>query len=208
MVNMKDNLDVRNITYGCRNPNDTVYDKDLLFNKKWVRINYINNDCHFSNSTGRVVNSKPYLMYHYKYVNPDLFVEKQKISASRLSDMNKSRGWGVQCLRDENNLRNEFNSARVAAIKIIPNMRHFYQSIQGWFNYEPLYTKVVKELPDNAHIVEVGAWKGCSTAFLAVELINSDKQFKLDVVDLWTGEEHNPISYTADAEFMAYNNIS
>jgi hypothetical protein len=66
-------------------------------------------------------------------------------------------------------------------------MEHFYKNIQGWFNFQALYTKVVNILPDNSHIVEVGAWKGCSTAYLAVEIINSGKNIKLDVVDTWGG---------------------
>jgi glycosyltransferase involved in cell wall biosynthesis len=215
MVNMEDNLDVRGITHGARDPRDTVYDKDLLFNKKFVDINYINNDCHFTNSKGTIKNSKPYKMFHYKYVNPDLFVNKQKISASRLSEINRKNGWGAQCLRDEGNLRNEFQQARDAAVKILDGRRtegqdsskikHFYQNIQGWFCFPNLYTKMVNELPDGAHVVEVGAWKGSSTAYLAVEIINSGKNIKLDVVDIWTGSENDLTAFNTDTEFMQYN---
>ena len=205
MVNMEDNLDVKNITFGARNPKDTVYDKDLLFNKKYVDINYINNDCHFTNSKGIIKDSKPYLMYHYKYVNPDIFVNKQKTSAKRLSEINKKNGWGAQCLRDEGSFRSEFQQARDAAIKILGKFNHFYQNIQGWFNYQQFYTDMVKSLPKNSHIVEIGAWKGCSSAYLATEIYNSGKNIKLDVVDLWTGEEDDPTAFTTDTEFMAYN---
>lgn len=222
MVNMENNLDVRSITYGARNPKDTVYDKDLLFNKKYVDINYINNDCHFTNSRGRIVNSKPYKMYHYKYVNPDIFVNKQKTSAARLSEVNKQNGWGAQCTRDEGSLRHEFQQARDAAVKILPGpipprpvgppasrepnkMAHFYKNIQGWFCFPNLYTKMVNEIPDGGHIVEVGAWKGCSTAYLAVEIINSGKKIKCDVVDIWTGTEQPSDAFNTDAEFMQHN---
>lgn len=211
MVNMQDNLDVRGIIYGTRNLKDTVYDKDLLFNKKYVDINYINNDCHFTRSRGKVVNSQPYKMYHYKYVNPDLFVNKQKISAIRLSDINRKNGWGVQCLRDEVNLRQEFQQARDTAVKVLPDpvlpkkMLHFYQNIQGWFSFSNLYTKMVNQLTNGSHIVEVGSWKGCSTAYLAVEIINSGKNIKLDAVDIWTGSETDPTAFNTDDEFMKYN---
>src|SRR5579885_2017982 len=66
-------------------------------------------------------------------------------------------------------------------------MKHFWESVHGWFNFWDLYTQVVAALPQNAHIVEIGAWKGRSTAFLAVEAINSNKNIKLDVVDNWVG---------------------
>jgi len=212
MVNMEDNLNVRNIKYGLRDPRDTVYDKDLLFNKKYVDINYINNDCHFTNSIAKgkpIKNSKPYKMLHYKYVNPDIFVSKQQTSAKRLSHINKINGWGSQCLRDEGSFRAEFQSVRDRATKVIQgnDMKHFYENIQGWFGFPNLYTEMVNNITDGGHIVEVGAWKGRSTAYLAVEIINSGKNIKLDVVDIWTGTEDFLTSdaFTTDAEFMQYN---
>ena len=81
-------------------------------------------------------------------------------------------------------------------------MEHFFTNIHGWFNFDDLYTKVVSLLPDNAHIVEIGAWKGRSTAFLAVEAINSNKNIKFDVVDNWVGGngEENDEDVKNDAE--------
>jgi hypothetical protein len=57
-------------------------------------------------------------------------------------------------------------------------MEHFYQNIDGWFDFQDIYSDVIRKLPNNAHIVEVGAWKGKSTAYLAVEAINSGKILK------------------------------
>lgn len=68
--------------------------------------------------------------------------------------------------------------------------KHFYKNIQGWFSFEKVYTKMVKQCNKKAHFVEVGAWKGQSTAFLAVLIANSDKKIKLDVVDHWLGSEN------------------
>lgn len=73
-------------------------------------------------------------------------------------------------------------------------MEHFYQNIEGWFNYNKLYEDIVKFIPANyaAHFVEVGSWKGSSACFMAVEIINSGKQIKFDCVDTWKGSiEHN-----------------
>jgi hypothetical protein len=66
-------------------------------------------------------------------------------------------------------------------------MNHFYENIQGWFGFNELYQKMAKQLPNNSHIVEVGAWKGKSTAFMAVEIINSGKKIQFDVIDTWAG---------------------
>lgn len=70
-------------------------------------------------------------------------------------------------------------------------MQHIFQNIDGWFNYISLYHQVVSQASHGAHFVEVGAWKGRSTSFMAVEIANSNKQIKFDVVDTWAGSlEH------------------
>lgn len=67
-------------------------------------------------------------------------------------------------------------------------MKHFYQNIYGFFNWELLYSQIIEQIPNNSHIVEIGAYKGRSTAYLAVEIINSGKNIQLDVIDSWNGE--------------------
>lgn len=70
-------------------------------------------------------------------------------------------------------------------------MEHFYQNIQGWFNFKNFYSEMAKNLKDGDHYVEVGAWKGQSAAFMATEIANSGKTIKFDVVDTWKGSlEH------------------
>jgi predicted O-methyltransferase YrrM len=70
-------------------------------------------------------------------------------------------------------------------------MNHFYEQIQGWFDFEDLYSDVVKIFPEKSHFVEVGSWKGKSASFMAVEIHNSKKQIKFDCVDTWNGSvEH------------------
>ena len=64
-------------------------------------------------------------------------------------------------------------------------MEHFYQNIPGWLDFKEFYKQIVTELPDSAHVVEIGCWKGRSAAFLAVEIINSGKNIKFDCVDPW-----------------------
>lgn len=68
-------------------------------------------------------------------------------------------------------------------------LKHFYQNIPGWFSYRTVYEQAVREAPDPAHFVEVGCWKGRSTAFLAVEIINSGKAISLTCVDTWLGSD-------------------
>jgi hypothetical protein len=70
-------------------------------------------------------------------------------------------------------------------------MEHFYQNIEGWFSYDYIYKHVVETATDGELFVEVGSFKGKSSSFLAVEIINSGKKIQLDLVDTWAGStEH------------------
>lgn len=66
-------------------------------------------------------------------------------------------------------------------------MDHYYQNIQGWFNYEAVYDTAVQLAPDTAHFVEIGSWRGRSTVYLAVTVKNSGKNIRVDAVDTWRG---------------------
>lgn len=78
-------------------------------------------------------------------------------------------------------------------------MKHFYEQIQGWFDFQNHYENMVNLAKDGDHFVEVGSWKGRSSAFMAVEIINSGKMIKFDCVDTWLGSaEHQPGASHAD----------
>jgi predicted O-methyltransferase YrrM len=68
-------------------------------------------------------------------------------------------------------------------------INHFYKNIQGWHNAADLYQTMVKEAASGATFVEVGAWKGRSTAYMAVEIANSGKKIDFFVVDTWRGSQ-------------------
>lgn len=62
---------------------------------------------------------------------------------------------------------------------------------ENWFTFSKLYSDMVKEFPSGSKFVEVGAWKGKSAAYMAVEIINSDKNIDFHVVDTWEGSEEH-----------------
>jgi hypothetical protein len=68
-------------------------------------------------------------------------------------------------------------------------MNHYYMDIQGWFNFEGPYRDAVREAKDGSVFVELGCWKGRSSCFLAVEVVNSQKDIKLNFVDHWKGSD-------------------
>lgn len=91
-------------------------------------------------------------------------------------------------------------------------MEHFYAGILGnSVNILELYKRMVDEAPADrpSTFVELGAWKGRSAAFMAVEIVNSGKPIEFHVVDLWDdagflrslpSHAYEPATY---AEFLA-----
>lgn len=70
-------------------------------------------------------------------------------------------------------------------------MQHFYQNLAGYFDFAELYRAQVERASDGAHFVEVGALFGCSSAFMAVEIVNSTKRIRFDVIDPWEKSSWN-----------------
>lgn len=90
-------------------------------------------------------------------------------------------------------------------------MDHFFHNIQGWFIYNEIYDIAVATAQSGAHFVEVGSWRGRSTAYMSVNIANSGKQIKFDCVDTWRGsldeevhqQDPSVVNDTLYAEFLA-----
>ena len=70
-------------------------------------------------------------------------------------------------------------------------MNHFYQNLEGWFDFPNLYSFIVEKSPNNSKFVEVGSWLGKSAAYMAVEIANSQKDIFFYCVDTWQGSEEH-----------------
>lgn len=84
-------------------------------------------------------------------------------------------------------------------------MDHFYQNLgENWFTYPDFYSQMVSYFVDGSHFVEVGSWKGRSSSYMAVEIINSKKKIRFDCVDTWDGSaEHiDPNSYAFNPKIL------
>lgn len=75
-----------------------------------------------------------------------------------------------------------------------------WQSIHGWFNFQRPYTLAIDCARPDARLVEVGAYCGCSTSYLAELLAAADRRLALAVVDTWQGTagEHEIRDYWPD----------
>jgi len=61
------------------------------------------------------------------------------------------------------------------------------EDIDGWFGYHNLYDEISKDFHDGYRVVEVGAWLGQSTAYLANKIKQSKKKVDFYTVDTWKG---------------------
>lgn len=71
-------------------------------------------------------------------------------------------------------------------------MEHIYQQPQfgeDWFTYPEFYTQIVERFLSGSKFVEVGSWKGKSSAYMAVEIANSGKDIEFYCVDHFLGDD-------------------
>ena len=69
-------------------------------------------------------------------------------------------------------------------------MDHIYDQPQfgeDWFTYSRFYLDMVQKFPTGSKFVEIGSWKGKSSAYMAVEIANSAKQIEFTCVDTFLG---------------------
>jgi hypothetical protein len=63
----------------------------------------------------------------------------------------------------------------------------YHTAIPGWFDYEDIYDAALRHAKDGAVFVEIGAYLGRSTIYLASRIKQSGKRIRYYVVDLWDG---------------------
>lgn len=85
-------------------------------------------------------------------------------------------------------------------------MNHYYQQIQGWFDFEKIYDAAINLAPtDRTSIfVEVGTWMGKSTCYMGVEIINSKKPIKLYSIDNFSGSPVEEKEYKGTSDMTIW----
>ena len=88
-----------------------------------------------------------------------------------------------------------------------------FDQIPGWFDFASLYDEMVARSRQGAVFVEVGAYLGRSTAYLASRLRQARKRIRLFVVDLWDGwfydnfQQQTPMPQAADVYWHFLRNM-
>ena len=76
-------------------------------------------------------------------------------------------------------------------IKKIPHIYREPQFGEDWFTYPDVYKDMVFNSASDSRFVEIGSWKGKSSAFMAVEIANSNKKIEFYCVDTWKGSSEH-----------------
>jgi len=84
---------------------------------------------------------------------------------------------------------------------ILEKLQPQFNEIPGWFAYKELYDEVVEKAGNDDVFVEVGAWFGKSTNYLATKIRESKKNIKFTTVDTWKGTDDEDIHQTIVGAF-------
>lgn len=82
---------------------------------------------------------------------------------------------------------------------------HIYDQPQfgeEWFTFPQLYSSMIDKFDDGSKFVEVGSWKGKSSAYMAVEIANSGKKIDFYCVDTWMGSAEHQENFKKDLETL------
>ncbi len=72
---------------------------------------------------------------------------------------------------------------------ILEKLQPDFYEIPGWFSYSDLYDEVVEKVPPFANVVELGAWFGKSTNYLATKIKQSKKKINFTTIDTFKGTD-------------------
>jgi len=86
-------------------------------------------------------------------------------------------------------------------------MKYFHKNIKGWFDFANYYGKQVDNAVDGSYFVEVGTYRGKSTAFMGVKIANSGKNIKFDAIDLFLPGNGGGTRISEDCEAICRQNL-
>jgi len=82
--------------------------------------------------------------------------------------------------------------------------RGIWDDIPGWFDFSDVYQEQVDRVNGRqAHFVEVGAWLGKSTVFMADAIRKSGKAIRFDCIDNWEGGTEGKANRVTGREIVA-----
>lgn len=71
----------------------------------------------------------------------------------------------------------------------------YWENIQGFFNFDNIYSRIVNLAQPGSLFVEIGSWKGKSSVFMAEKIKESGKNIEFYVIDTFDGTENEHEDY-------------
>ena len=102
----------------------------------------------------------------------------------------------------------KLNYWRAVPQQPVIGIQHFYETIEGQFDFQATYSEAVSWADDGAIFVEVGSWMGKSTAYMAVEIANSGKKVKFYAVDTWLSTHADTVGHGISIKRNFLRNIA
>ena len=162
----------------------------ISFDQKWnipniVSIRLTGNDIMVGN-----VDSHNFLTTIENIGNTRLLIDQyvsDGIFAEECFKKSKNSIYIHKCLSAYNTLDN----SRIYQVNHIYNEPQFGEK---WFNYENFYKRMVEKFPNGSSFLEIGSWKGMSSAYMCIEIINSRKNIQFYCLDTWEGSVEHRIN--------------
>jgi predicted O-methyltransferase YrrM len=76
---------------------------------------------------------------------------------------------------------------------ILETLKPEFNEIPGWFSYQNIYEEMVESAKGGETFVELGAWFGKSTNYLATKIRESKKNIKFTAIDTWKGTDNEEL---------------
>jgi hypothetical protein len=116
MVALRDDMSFVEIQHGFK---DERYNKKCIFDSGNIDDMGYEPGAHQYHPTGILqMSQRVYVLRHYRYWNPEELVRRTRYTCARLSKSNLERGFGVQYLQTESEVRAEFDQARRKAVSV------------------------------------------------------------------------------------------
>jgi predicted O-methyltransferase YrrM len=74
----------------------------------------------------------------------------------------------------------------------------YYEHVPGWFDFQGLYSEIVKSAKDGDKLVEVGSFLGKSACYMLEEIDKSKKNLPFFCVDVWDLTKDDQFAETAE----------
>ena len=121
IMNLDNEFSIEHLNMGFK---DAGFDKKIMFNKKKLaQINYGpgGHSCNPKANNGFNIkySDSKYKLIHYKYLSPNYTVSRHGLFGKRLSQENRSRGWGVHYTFSPESILSFYKEKSKNLIKII-----------------------------------------------------------------------------------------